>query len=178
MNGKTREGAGPTPPGLAITGGLCVVCGGLLALCGALFGFAGEVSRSMREQGLDPFAASGVRLDPLSGALLAHSRGVAGLLAGFGVVSVVLGVQFLRRRSWARPALEILAWVVLAASILGEAYLLGPGRSWGSGGGGAAGFLAGPVASLGTTLLQVVACILIIRYLRSGAVREVFRGRP
>ena len=105
----------------------------------------------------------------------ANSRAEAFII--FGLVSLVIGVQFLRMRPAARPALEILAWVVLGGTLLSEGATL---TVWKQSDPNQAGhWISSPVTSLILSLLQVFACILIIRFVRSPAVRAAFRaGTP
>jgi hypothetical protein len=90
----------------------------------------------------------------------------------------VIGIEFLRLRFWARPALEIYAWVTLAASACSGAWGI---VAWLRPGGAAPAFsLEGvltPVAGMILTLAQCVACALILRYLRAPETRALFRER-
>jgi len=163
------------PPGVAATGWLCVLAGGLTFIGGAMFALAGAMAKALEREGTDVFAQAGAPLDPLTRSLLDHFGAVAGGLMLLGVVSLVIGVQFVRLRPGARIALEILAWVVLAATIVLEIAALAvpqepapQGGSWAS----------SPITSLLLSALQAVACFLVIRFVRSTAVRAAFRADP
>jgi hypothetical protein len=165
------------PEGGALTGWLCVIAGGLMAVFGALFAVAGWLVSALSEDGGDLLAQSGAQLDPLSRALLDHFIWVAGMLVVLGVASLVIGVQFLRMRPSARPALEILAWLVLVGSILVEIAALATSRQ-GAAGAGVASWISSPLTSLILTFLQILACYLVIRFLRSPSVRAAFQKDP
>jgi len=165
------------PEGGALTGWLCVIAGGLTAVFGALFAVAGWLAAALSQDGGNLLAQAGAQLDPLSRALLDHFVGVSGILFVLGVASLVIGVQFLRMRPSARPALEILAWLVLVGSILVEVAALATSRQ-GSGGQEAASWISSPLTSLILTFLQILACYLVIRFVRSPAVRAAFHKNP
>lgn len=165
----------PKPPGVAATGWLCVVAGALTFIGGALFALAGALAQALAEQGTDVFAQAGAPLDPLTRALLDHFAAVSGALMLLGVVSFIVGVQFVRLRPAARPALEILAWAVLAATVLLEVGALSVPREETA---RVPGWAASPITSLLLSALQAIACFLVIRFVRSPAVREAFRGNP
>jgi hypothetical protein len=161
------------PEGVALTGWLCAVTGGLTMIFGAVFALVGALARALAQQGSDIFAQAGAALDPLSRALLDHFEAVAAVFIIFGLVSLIIGVQFLRMRPAARVALEILAWVVLGATVLLESATLTVWKQEGDNPGG--NWISSPITSLLLSLLQVLACILIIRFVRSPAVRTAFR---
>ena len=79
-----------------------------------------EVSRfgALEAQGIDPLAALQDSLDPFSRMVIRNLGALAAAQAGLGVVTLVIGVDFLRLRPWSRRGLEILAWIILAASSL------------------------------------------------------------
>jgi len=163
------------PEGVALTGWLSAIVGGLTMICGAIFALVGALARALSQQGSDVFAQAGAALDPLSRALLDHFEAVAAIFIIFGLASLIIGVQFLRLRPAARPALEILAWVVLGGTLLSEGATL---TLWKQADPSQAGnWISSPITSLTLSLLQVLACILIIRFVRNPAVRAAFRAR-
>ena len=97
------------PEGVALTGWLCAIVGGFTMIFGAVFALVGALVRALSQQGSDIFAQADAALDPLSRALLEHFEAVAAVFIIFGLASLIIGVQFLRMRPAARPALEILA---------------------------------------------------------------------
>ncbi len=143
---------------------------------GAVFALVGVLARALSQQGSDIFAQAGAALDPLSRALLDHFEAVAAVFIIFGLASLVIGVQFLRMRPAARPALEILAWVTLGATLLLEWVTLTVGKQQADMPAGS--WISSPITSLILSLLQVLACILIIRFVRNPAVRTAFRAEP
>jgi|GEM_PF-2747953 len=165
------------PEGVALTGWLCAIVGGFTMIFGAVFALVGALVRALSQQGSDIFAQADAALDPLSRALLDHFEAVAAVFIIFGLASLIIGVQFLRMRPVARPALEVLAWVVLGGTLLSEGATL---TIWKQSDPNQAGnWISSPVTSLILSLLQVFACILIIRFVRSPAVRAAFRaGAP
>jgi len=163
------------PEGVALTGWLCAVVGGLTMIFGGAFALVGALARALSEQGGDIFAQAGAALDPLSQALLDHFEVVAAIFIVFGLVSLIVGVQFLRMRPAARVALEILSWVILGATLLLEVAAL---TVWKQPESTQAGnWISRPITSLILSLLQVLACILIIRFVRNPAVRAAFRAK-
>ena len=173
------------PPGLAIPGWLCVVTGGLLILTAAMFALTGAMQQALASQGVDVLAQAKMSLDPLSAWALRQFRTVSASLLGLGLATLVAGLQFLRRRPGARGALEILAWGVLVGTVLLQGAALWNWDRLQAEAGPGTGLMAGPVASTLLSLLQVVTCVLIIRFLRSEPVRSAFRqgsdggeGRP
>jgi hypothetical protein len=166
-------GLSTRPEGVALTGWLCAITGGLTMIFGALFALVGAVARALSQQGRDIFAQAGTALDPISRALLDHFGAVAAVFVIFGLASLVIGVQFLRMRPAARPSLEILAWVVLGGTLVLELATL---TVWKQAGEAQAGsWMSSPVTSFILSLLQVLACILIIRFVRRPAVRAAFK---
>jgi hypothetical protein len=162
------------PEGVALTGWLCAVTGGLTLIFGAIFALVGALARALSQQGSDIFAQAEAAMDPLSRALLDHFEAVAAVFVIFGLASLIVGVQFLRMRPAARVALEILAWVVLGATLLLEFTTLTVWKQAGDTAG--SNWISSPVTSLILSLLQVLACILIIRFVRNPAVRAAFRS--
>jgi hypothetical protein len=162
------------PEGVALTGWLCAAVGGLTMIFGAVFALVGALARALSQQGSDIFAQADAALDPVSRALLDHFEAVAAVFILFGLASLIIGVQFLRMRPAGRLAMEILAWVVLGATLLLEWATLtvwklpegAPGGSW----------ISSPITSSILSLLQVFACFLILRFVRSSAVRAAFRA--
>jgi hypothetical protein len=169
-------GRSAKPEGVALTGWLCAIAGGLTVIFGAVFALVGVLARALSQQGSDVFAQAGAALDPLSRALLDHFEAVAAVFIIFGIASLVIGVQFLRMRPAARPALEILAWVTLGATLLLEWATLTVGKQQADMPAG--NWISSPITSLLLSLLQVLACILIIRFVRNPAVRAAFRAEP
>jgi len=163
------------PEGVGVTGWLCALAGGILAITGATFALVGALARTLSQEGGDVFAQAGVAMDPLSRALLEHFEMVAAILVAFGLASLVIGVQFLRMRPAARTALEVLGWVALVGTAALEAFSLIAWRNEGDRD-STASWLASPVTSLILSVLQVIACILMIRFVRSAPVKEAFRG--
>jgi hypothetical protein len=169
--------AGPADrrPGVALTGWLCAGGGIVLVLSGATFGMVGVLARALAQQGTDVLAQARQGMDPLSAALLDHFGAVAVVLVLIGVTSLVIGVQFARLRPAARPAMELLAWTVLAGTVVLQAATLAliqrsepspAPSSW----------LSHPLTSSVLSLLQVAVCLGIIRFVRSAGVRAVFRA--
>ncbi len=169
-------GRSEKPGGVVLTGWLCAIAGGLTVIFGAVFALVGALARALSQQGSDVFAQAGAALDPLSRALLDRFEAVAAALVIFGLVSLVIGVQFLRMRPAARAALEILSWVVLGATLLLEWATLTVSKQRGDTQPG--NWISSPITSLILSLLQVLACILIIRFVRNPAVRAAFRAGP
>ena len=160
-------------PGVALTGWLCAGAGAALLLSGAAFGMAGVLARAVAQQGTDIFAEVRQGMDPLSAALLDHVGAVAAVLALTGLSSLIIGIQFARLRPAARPAMELLSWVILAGTVVLQAAALlllrhsdaSVPTSWAS----------HPAVSTALSLLQVGVCVGIIRFVRSAGVREAFR---
>jgi hypothetical protein len=162
------------PEGVAMTGWLCAVAGGLTIITGMTFGMAGALARALSRQEDDLLAQATQALDPLSRALLDHFEVVAATLVAFGLASLIIGVQFLRLRPSARVSLEILAWVVLIGTLVLEALAVafplreksvGAPPSW----------ISDPLTSMLLSLVQIVVCVMVIRFVRSPAVRAAFR---
>jgi len=155
-----------------------VAVGVVMILSGALLALAAFARRTLEEQDLDPLATLEGTLDPLSRMVLRYLEPLAVVHLFLGAVTLVIGLGFLRLRPWSRPALEILAWLTLAASLASGVWGI---VAWpGPGGPGPApsppGFapaLAGGVL----TLTQCVVCVLLIRYLRTAQIRHLFRRR-
>ena len=167
----------PRPASVAFTGWLCVILGGVLVLSSGMLALVDFLWRSMEAGGLDPLATLEGTLDPLSRLVLRHLALFSVVQGGLGLVTLVIGVAFLRIRPWSRPALEILAWVTLVASVgsggWGIVAWMGPGGS------PPVRSMQGiftPVAGMVLTLAQCVACALILRYLRSSEIRSLFRS--
>ncbi len=169
------------PASGSVTGWLCVVLGGILVLSGVFLALAALARRSFLSQGLDPFAQIEGSLDPLSRFVLRNLETFSLSQAAVGTATLAIGIGFLALRRWARPALETLAWITLAGSVLsgiwGIVAWLGPGGIT------SLSSLEGvvtPVAGMVLTLAQCVACVLVIRYLRSPEIRSLFRrgGTP
>ena len=169
-------GRSEKPGGVALTGWLCAIAGGLTVVFGAVFALVGALATALSQQGSDVFAQAGAALDPLSRALLEHFEAVAAALVIFGLVSLVIGVQFLSMRPAPRAALEILSWVVLGATLLLEWASFTVSKQRGDTQPG--NWISSPITSLLLSLLQVLACILIIRFVRNPAVRAAFRAGP
>jgi hypothetical protein len=162
------------PDSVGVIGWLCVALGGLTLLCAGMLALAAFLRRSMAEQGIDPFASTEGSLDPLSRLIVNNLAPLSLAQVLLGIVTLVIGVGFLRLRPWGRPALEILAWVTLAASVASGAWGI---VAWLRPGGAASvEGLAMPVAGMILTLAQCVACGWILRYLRSREIRALFRG--
>jgi len=163
------------PEGINVTGWLCAVAGGLTVLAGAAFALAGALARALAQQGTDIFSQPGAALDPLSRTLLDHFGAVAAVMTALGLSSLIIGIQFLRMRPAARLGLEVLAWVVLAGTVLLEIAGL---TTWKQNGAATPGvtWLSSPVTSLTLTFLQILACVLVIRFVRSPPVRAAFRA--
>jgi hypothetical protein len=166
------------PASVSATGWLCVAAGGLLLLSAGVLALAGFMRRAMAEQGLDPFAPIEGTLDPLSLLVFRHLESLAVIQCVLGAVTLIVGIGFLGIRPWARPALEILAWVTLAGSVISGVWGIG---AWLMPGGGSPvaslGGLATPVAGMLLTLAQCVVCAWILRYLRSPETRALFRRK-
>ena len=180
--GKRGDGAHQGPPGrpapVGVTGWLCAILGGVMILSAAVLALGAFARRTLEEQGLDPFAPVEEALDPLSRMVLRNLEALSAIQFLLGIVTLVVGIGFLRLRSWARPALEILAWVTLAASLASGAWgilaWLGPGSSAPV---PSLGGVAAPVAGMVLTLAQCVVCALVIRYLRTEEIRRLFLRR-
>jgi len=162
------------PDSVGVIGWLCVALGGLMLLSAGTLALAAFLRRSMTEQGIDPLAQMEGSVDPLSRLILSHLAALSLVQALLGIVTLIIGAGFLSLRPWGRPALEILAWVTLAASVASGAWgivaWLRPGEAASAEG------LAMPMAGMILTLAQCVACGWILRYLRSREIRAVFRG--
>lgn len=162
------------PEGVVVTGWLCAVTGGLTVIAGATFGIAGALARALSEQGSDVFLQASAALDPLSRMLLEHFESVAAVLVVFGLASLVIGVQFLRMRPAARVSLEILAWVVLIGTLALEGIAMAfPLGEWSAG--TPSSWISHPLTSLLLSLAQVIVCWMVIRFVRSPAVKHAFR---
>jgi hypothetical protein len=162
------------PEGLAMTGWLCAVAGGLTIITGMTFGMVGALARTLSRQEDDLLAQATQALDPLSRALLDHFEAVAAVLIAFGVASLIIGVQFLRLRPAARASLEILSWVVLIGTLALEALaVVFPLRDKSPGAPGS--WISDPLTSMLLSLVQIIVCAMVIRFVRSPAVREAFR---
>lgn len=152
-----------------------------MILSGGFLALAAILRRSFLSEGIDPFAQMEGALDPLSRFILGNLEFFAASQTAVGAVTLAIGIGFLALRWWARPALEILAWITLGGSVLsgiwGIVAWLGPG--------GATSLsslegVAAPVAGMVLTLAQCVACALVLRYLRAPETRSLFRrgGAP
>ena len=160
-------------PGIALTGWLCAGGGIVLILSGAAFGMVGVLARAVAQQGSDIFAQARQGMDPLSAALLDHFGAAAAIIAILGLASLVIGVQFARVRPAARPAMELLAWAVLVGTVILQVATLAllwksdspqEPTSWAS----------HPAVSTALSILQVVVCLGVIRFVRSTGVRSAF----
>ncbi len=169
------QGSGEKLPAIALTGWLCAGGGIVLILSGAAFGMVGVLARALGQQGTDIFAQARQGMDPLSAALLDHFGAAAVILLILGLASLVIGVQFARFRPAARPAMELLAWAVLAGTVILQAATLAllsksespqVPSSWAS----------HPAVSTALSILQVAVCLGVIRFVRSTAVRSAFRA--
>ena len=166
----------PCPPSVNVTGWLCVVLGGVTVLSAAVLGLGAFMRRSLEEQGIDPLAQVEGLLDPFSRMVLRNLGTLSASQLILGIITLVIGIEFLRLRPYARPALEIFAWITLvlscAAGVLGiVAWLSPPGSA-------PVVFPEGvvtPFAGVVLTLAQCVACALVIRYLRSRGIRILFQ---
>jgi hypothetical protein len=176
-SGGEIVGNSDKPQGVALTGWLCVIAGGLTALFGALFALVGALVKALSQQGTELLSQTDTPLDPLSLALMNHFGAVAASFIVLGVASLVIGVQFLRMRPSARLALEILAWLILVGSVVLEiAALAVTGR--GETSQAPQSWVSSPVTSLILTLLQILACVMVIRFVRNAAVRAAFKRNP
>jgi len=172
------QGLPGRPAAVGVTGWLCVVLGGVMILSAALLALGAFARRSLEGQGIDPFAGLEEGLDPLSRMILRNLETLSVVQALLGVATLVIGLGFLRLRPWARPALEVLVWVTLIASLASGAWgilaWLGPG---GSGPVPFPGGVAAAAAGIVLTLAQCVVCALLIRYLRTEEIRRLFEKR-
>ena len=174
---EARVRGRPGRPGpVGVTGWLCVILGGLAILSAALLFLAAIARRSLAEEGLDPLAAMEGTLDPLSRMILRNLGTISVIQLLVGAVTLVLGLGILRLRPWSRPALEILAWVTLVASVASGAWgILAWPRPAISGPAPFREGIAAAAAGMVLTLAQCVACVLLIRYLRTEEIRRLFR---
>lgn len=94
------------------------------------------------------------------------------IVAGVGIAS---GICFLKRKAWARKALEVLTWLVLSFLV---AFMVAWMASWITMTGDAevSGFSAmGVVMALGITALYGIPLAIMIRYLRGEKVRSAMQ---
>ena len=102
------------PHSMTIVGWLAIGSGCLMMLSAAMVFLA---SRSMLPEGIFPH-------DPalaLPDWIFRHLDSLAVAQTLVGMLAVVAGAAFLRLRAWARPILEIMAWIALAY-VLGFAF--------------------------------------------------------
>ncbi len=151
------------------TGGGSAFAGALMVLS-ALSLFA--MWASFGSEQLELLESAGATSD-LNVLLLRYSLEVAFVEAGTGTLLIVAGVCFLRRKPWARSALEIISWLTLLYTLLTgpffvrslvDLFSLLQTR----------GLLVGVLVGIVLIAFQVVLLWLFIRYLRSEAVRKVF----
>ncbi len=147
-----------------------------MILSAALLAVAAFIRRSLLDQGIDPFAQMEGALDPLSRLILGNLEALSATQLAVGAVTLAIGIGILALRWWARPALEILAWIALLGSVVsgiwGIVAWLGPEGIT------SVSSLEGvvtPVAGMVLTLAQCVACAWVIRYLRMPEIRSLFR---
>lgn len=183
MGSPEREGTalqGPQgrPGPVGVTGWLCAILGVVMILSAAVLALGAFARRALEEQGIDPLASMEGTLDPLSRMILRNLEALSAIQFLLGAVTLVIGIGFLRLRPWARWALEIFAWVTLAASLASGAWVilvwLRPG---GSGPAPSPGGVATTVAGIVLALAQCIVCALIIRYLRTEEIRRLFLRR-
>jgi hypothetical protein len=105
--------------------------------------------------------------------ILRHFPTVVAIQGTVAACVATISFQFLRLRPWARPALEVVAWVALGVSI-GLAVAFGVAASRFAGAPNARG-LAGPIFALIALALLLGAAI---RTMRSPDVRAAFRRAP
>jgi hypothetical protein len=168
------------PTSMTVIGWLYIVGAGLTALS-ALMGMA--ASRIMVDMGEIPSAAD---LPPDTPALIALTVSLLPFfallsLAQLGLAGFVLyaAIQFLRRRAWARTALEVMTWLGIVGTLM---VLVAWGFMWVR---LAAGIPApsttsspaslatfGVVAAIVIGAIYVVPMALMVRSLRSPAVRS------
>lgn len=176
--GTALQGPPGRPAPVAVTGWLCAVLGGVMILSAAVLALGAFARRALEEQGIDPLVSMEGTLDPLSRMVFRNLEALSAIQFLLGIVTLVIGIGFLRLRFWARLALEILAWVTLAASLASGAWGILVGlRPDGSGPVPSPGWVATPAAGMVLTLAQCVVCALIIRYLRTEKIRRLFLRR-
>jgi len=166
------------PVAVGVTGWLCVVLGGVMIVSAALLALGAYARRALEEQGLDPLASMEGSLDSLSRMVLRNLEALSTAHLILGIVTLVIGLGFLRLQPWARLALEILAWVTLVASLASGAWEI---VAWlaprGSGPAPFPGGVATALLGIVLTLAQCVVCTLLIRYLRTEEIRRLFLKR-
>jgi hypothetical protein len=164
------------PSGLSFIGWLWLIAGGLMALL-ALAGLllAAPLERAM---GSLCHLMRGTLAAEVNGVLARHWVSFGALHLGVALVSALGGGGLLGLRTWGRLTVELLCWLSLLYTVAAGAYLLlsfsavmGELFRGESGFQSTLGLLVGGLVTLILTVALMIPLWLMLRYLRSRAVR-------
>lgn len=145
----------------------CLALGALMVFSAALSEAALAAARALGgEMLIESTAVSG-----FAAFQLRHHLAFAVGQAILGIITCLLGVAVLRRRPWARPCLEALTWLGIVGNVAVAPFLI---RSYRDSPRAIFLFVAGGTIAL--TIALTAASWMVIRFLRSSGVRQVFRS--
>lgn len=166
------------PRGVGLVAWSWIVLGALTALLALLYSAAIDGMKELSASGAVPGMPDlkDMQLDAGSGLVIA-------LHYVFAIAAIAAGIQFLKLRAWARTMLEILSWVSLVlVAVLGVVWMvmwnsitlkmLGPEAPTGT------LFAIGLAVDVVLVLLSAVPLWMMIRFLRSAAVRGATARQP
>jgi hypothetical protein len=117
------EPAAKKPTSVTVIGWIFIVVSGLMLLSGAMGLVSFSLMKKMSGGEFPPMVEGMPGAFKASAFMFKHFGLIAFLQILFAGFSLFAGIQFLRLRSWARTALEVIAW-------LGLTYIIGFGIFW------------------------------------------------
>jgi hypothetical protein len=145
----------------------CLAVGALMVFAAALSEAALAAARALGgEMLIESTAVSG-----FAAFQLRHHVAFAVGQAILGVITCLLGMAVLRRRPWARRCLEALTWLGIVANVAIAPFLI---QSYRDSPRPIFLFVAG--GTIAVTIALTAVSLLLIRFLRSSEVRQVFRS--